>query len=129
MFQWKKSRGCGCHPRKDGTERYLLNVGDVYGGVVESHPSETLPGEFVWESWYTVGDRKVSGMKGGPGGRNVHMEWIEQRITDALSQIESARSNTNRQIVDSLAIKDDVTGEFVHRVLPASDSPRCRTEK
>lgn len=118
MFKWIKTHGCNCHPLAEGTEKYILNVGDIWGGIVQSHPSETSPGKFYWESWYTVCDKKVSGQSGGPGGRNENMKWIEERIAAAINQIEWAKADDKRIIVDALWQKDEETGEFFQEPVP-----------
>jgi hypothetical protein len=111
MLKWIRTHGCSCHPLAEGTEKYFINIGDVWGGIVQSHPA-TKEGSFVWESWYTVRGEKVSGMSGGGFGRDQSMEWIERRIVDAIAEVDAVRSSPVRRIFDSLCEKDPVTGEW-----------------
>ncbi len=110
MFEWTKSHGCNCHPIGEGCEKYHLNVGDIYSGIVQSKKCEKS-GQVYWESSYMVCDKEVSGQSGGPCGRNENMAWIERRITDALNQLFSAHEDPRRKIVDSLW-QDDEFGKL-----------------
>lgn len=112
MFKWVKVSGCNCCPLEEGTEKYILNVGDVWGGVVQSHVCKNEPGKVYWESFYTVCDKDVSSQSGGPHGRNENMQWIEDRISEALSQMNSARIYPDRCIKNALYERDPITGEF-----------------
>lgn len=111
MFKWIKTHGCNCCPLEKGTEKYILNVGDVWGGIVQSHVYKHSD-EVYWESIYTVCGNEVSSQSGGPWGRDENMASIEKRIIDALIQVEHARENPVRRIFDALWEKDPVTGEF-----------------
>lgn len=117
MFKWIKIHGCNCHPLERGSEKYIINVGDIWGGIVQSHPCEYEPGKFTWESWYTVFGQKVSGQSGGTFTRDDSMEWIEKRIADALSQIRSVQDNPTRTIFDCLWQTNEETGEDFQEIL------------
>lgn len=102
MFKWVKIHGCNCSPLDSGAEKYILNVGDVWGGIVQSSLDELDNGRVIWESWYTVFDKNVSGQTGGPYDRQYSMDWIEERITESLSQIGIVDDDPSRVIVDGL---------------------------
>lgn len=113
MFKWVKVSGCNCCPLEEGTEKYILNVGDVWGGVVQSHScGENEPGKFYWESSYTVCGNQVSGQSGGGYTRDENMEWIENAILEAIRQVESVSKLPIRKIFNALCERNPVTGEF-----------------
>ncbi len=115
MFKWTKLSGCNCHPVGKGCERYLLNVGDVWGGTVESHPCKHGEEGVYWEGWYTVAGKQVSGQSGGGSGRDEHMTWIERRISDALAEVAEAQAFAGRRIVSALVEVHPDTGEWFQR--------------
>jgi hypothetical protein len=114
MFKWTKTHGCNCTPLGEGCEKYILNVGDLWGGIVESKCNER--GEIWWESWYMVYDEKVSGNHGGGNTRDSCMKWIEERILENLNYMYNIPIDPTRQIMDSV-VEVDENGKWFQRVL------------
>ena len=108
MFKWIKHRkGCNCHPIPEGCLKYTLNVGDLYGGEVSYDPNK-----WNWEASYQVLGKEVSGQAGGTLTRDECMEFIEERILEALSQLRNVVENPKREIRDILYQTNPKTGEF-----------------
>ena len=101
MLKWTKSHGCNCHPVPEGCERYHIDVGDIYSGTVESKIDDKT-GELYWEASYFVLGEKAGGMSMGGTTRDTGMEFVENRITAAITSFMSAHHHPNRRIFDSL---------------------------
>ncbi len=116
MFRWIKTSGCNCHPVGDGCERYVLNVGDVFGGRVESHRS-SYTGEVWWEYMYTLLGKDYSGGSGGGTTRDSGMKYVEEKILNACKAICGVEASPVRKIFSALVEKDPATGEYRQREL------------
>lgn len=116
MFRWIKTSGCDCCPVADGCERYLLNVGDLFGGRVESHKSPHT-GELSWEYMYSVCGKEYSGGSGGGTTRDSGMKYVEDKILDSITKLRWVHANPERKIFSALVEKDPVTGEYSQKEL------------
>ena len=116
MFRWIKTSGCDCCPVAAGCERYLLNVGDLFGGRVESHKSPHT-GELSWEYMYSVLGKEYSGGSGGMTTRDDGMKYVEDSIRTAIAKVLGAEASPVRKIFAALLEHDPVTGEYRQREL------------
>lgn len=117
MFQWTKwDHGCNCSPMPENAEKYKLNLGRLYGGVVETtHDNLYDKDDIGWEASVLVCGRKVTGRGGGGMTRDDGMKWVEEHILEFISSIILAASDNKagqREIYDSLMERDPETGKF-----------------
>jgi len=128
VFKWMKQEGIK-------HDRYIISVGDVWGGWVEVQRNPVLEDRAetgpTWSAGYTICGHPVSGQSGGTQTRDELMTWVETRIRDALREVADLmgtwdvggvkqpflRSTTGRQIVSSLWEKYPGTEELYQKVL------------
>lgn len=113
-FRWTKHTHRSSQKLPDGCELYRLNVGDLWGGTVESKPCEHEGGVY-WEAWYTVCGKQVSGQSGGGAGRDECMAMVERYISEAVAGLAAATSGSGRKIFSSVCEIDKATGEVVQQ--------------
>lgn len=117
MFKWIKHTGHNSKALPEGTERYTINVGDLWGGWAQSFPCENEPGKVYWKASYTVCGKDASGQGGGGMDRNAAMDFVEGCIADAMRQVWQAYIKPERRIFSAFWEKDEETGEFVQEEL------------
>ena len=117
MFKWiRRDHGCNCTPMGEGCEKYILHIGNLYLGIVESERCycEEEDGErkFSWKAEIHVGGKMVTGQGGGGYSKDYYMNYVEERITEWLEELRQTPGDGHREVYDSLCQRDPVTGEF-----------------
>lgn len=107
MFKWTKIHGCNCHPVPENGERYLLLVGDLYEGRVETIHNPYNSKDIGWSASFRILGQEISGQSGGGLTRNEAMKWIEGRILDSIAAIEAVKNDPHREIYDALVHVDN----------------------
>ena len=118
MFKWNKMHGCGCTPLLKNGEKYILTVGDVFCGIVQTlhelHDTDTIS----WSADFQVCGKSVGGMSGGELTRDECMAWVEDRVIKNLSEFHSVlHGSRQREIYDAEVKLDKATGEWVQERL------------
>ncbi len=114
-FKWIKQRAYNSRALAAGEERYFLNVGDVYGGLVFTrHDGDKYLG---WSAEYHVCGKMLSGRSGGGMTRDDGFAFVEMMVAAALEEVRSVGKDQHREIYDSLLETDDKTGELSRKRL------------
>jgi hypothetical protein len=113
MFKWIKNHGCNCCPLTKGFSKYTINIGDIFGGVVENEDSPTN-----WSAKVTVLGKMITGRSGGGMTRDEGMRFVEEHVLEAISDILTASKNKadQREIYDSLFERND-SGDLEQKLL------------
>ena len=107
-------------------DRYIISVGDVWGGWVEVQRNPVLEDRAetgpTWSAGYTICGHPVSGQSGGTQTRDELMTWVEDKILEALGEVRSILevkgfAGSTRKIVSSLWERHPETGELYQKVL------------
>jgi hypothetical protein len=110
MFKWTKLHGCNCSPLHNNGEKYLLNVGNIYIGIVETTHSSL--DDIGWSAEVQHDNKTITGKSGGGMTRDEGMTFVEHTISEYISQLLSVSAFNSREIYDSLVQTDPKTGEW-----------------
>lgn len=118
MFEWFKYNGSD-----DVLEKYVLNVGYLFNGIVKCIPDKCKPGKYMWSSEIWFLDQMISGQC-GTLTRDEYMSWTENYIKECVSEL----NNVLQCPVGARIIKDlyDNKDEYFHFL---SKSPGFSTLK
>jgi hypothetical protein len=112
MFKWTKLHGCNCTPLHNNGEKYLLNIGNIYIGIVKTTHNPFFEGDIGWSAEIQHDEKTITGKSGGGMTRDDGMAFVEQTIAEYVSQLLGVSAFGGREIYDSVVQTDPKTGEW-----------------